>query len=51
MILEFPALQNEKRKDKDVTERIEKLLQRRDEVMKGIDLGTRRDVMSRVLGC
>jgi DNA polymerase kappa len=38
-ILELLALQNEKRKDKDLTERIEKLLRRRDEVTKGVDLG------------
>lgn len=40
--LELLAVQNEKRKDKEVTERIEKLLKRRDEVTKGVDLGTRR---------
>jgi len=36
------AAQNEKRKDKDLTERIEKLLKRREEVTKGVDLGTRQ---------
>lgn len=32
------ASQNEKRKDKDLTERIERLLKHRDEVVKGVDL-------------
>ena len=41
-ILELLVVQNEKRKDKDLTERIEKLLKRRDEVTKGVDLGTGR---------
>ena len=40
--------QNEKRKDKDLTERIEKLLKRRDEVTRGIDLGMRHSDKSRV---
>lgn len=35
------AVQNEKRKDKEVTERVEKLLKRRDEVTKGVDLGAK----------
>lgn len=46
-IFELLAVQNEKRKDKDLTERIEKLLKRRDEVTKGVDLGTRRICTSR----
>ena len=31
-------LQNEKRKDKDLTERIERIIKHRDEVTKGVDL-------------
>ena len=34
----FP--QNEKRKDKDLTERIARILKLRDEVVKGVDLST-----------
>lgn len=33
-------MQNEKRKDKDLTLRIAKLLKARDEVMKGANIGT-----------
>ena len=32
--------QNEKKKDKELTLRIEKILKRRDEVIKGVDLST-----------
>ena len=46
---EFLVVQNEKRKDKDLTERIEKLLKRRDEVTKGVDLGARHSGKTRVL--
>jgi hypothetical protein len=49
-ILEPLAVQNEKRKDKEVTERIEKLLKRREEVTKGVDLGTRHRGVSRLSG-
>ena len=45
------AAQNEKRKDKDLTERIEKLLKRRDEVTKGVDLGARHCGGFSVLRC
>ena len=31
-------MQNEKRKDKDLTERIERIIKYRDEVTKGVDL-------------
>ena len=39
VIPETLVVQNEKRRDKDLTERIKKLLKRRDEVTKGVDLG------------
>ena len=39
MIPEPLVVQNEKRRDKDLTERVKKLLKRRDEVTKGVDLG------------
>lgn len=32
-------MQNEKRKDKELTEHIQRILQQRDEVMKGADIG------------
>ena len=48
---ESTTVQNEKRKDKDLTERIEQLLKRRDEVTKGVDLGTRNDTTSRLSRC
>ena len=44
-------MQNEKRKDKEVTERIEKLLKRREEVTKGVDLGTIHNDLYRLPGC
>ena len=34
--------QNEKKKDKELTLRIENILRRRDEVLKGVDLSTLR---------
>ena len=50
-VLEFITVQNEKRKDKEATERIEKLLKRRDEVMKGVDLGMKHNGTSRPSLC
>ena len=38
--------QNEKRKDKDLTERIERLLKQRDEAIKGVDLRESINVLS-----
>lgn len=32
-------MQNEKRKDKELTEQIQRILKQRDEVMKGADIG------------
>ena len=37
--------QNEKRKDKDLTERIGRILRLRDEVVKGVDLSTSTHVL------
>ena len=34
----YMSNQNEKRKDKDLTQRIERILQQRDEALKGVDL-------------
>jgi hypothetical protein len=34
-------LQNEKRKDKEVTARIERILKLRDQAMRGVDMGAR----------
>jgi hypothetical protein len=34
-------LQNEKRKDKEVTTRIERILKLRDQAMRGVDIGAR----------
>lgn len=39
--LHINIIQNEKRKDKEVTARIERILKLRDEVMKGIDIRAR----------
>jgi len=48
---ELLVVQNEKRKDKDLTERIGKLLKRRDEVTKSVDLGERHNVTFCLPGC
>jgi hypothetical protein len=37
--LPISIIQNEKRKDKEVTARIERILKLRDQAMKGVDMG------------
>lgn len=37
----IPIIQNEKRKDKEVTARIERILKLRDQAMEGVDMGAR----------
>jgi hypothetical protein len=39
--LPISIIQNEKRKDKEVTARIERILKLRDQAMKGVDMGAR----------
>ena len=39
--LPISIIQNEKRKDKEVTARIERILKLRDQALKGIDIGAR----------